>query len=195
MHFIALLNLHLQYMMFLPKIINYKPFYIQTSKDEFAIDTMQYGLVFKSSPYPIFPKVKSIYKNDWKDENGDDEYIGKTRIKDEGEEYISGIFYEAFTLPITFYAKAFGTEEKSAASLLRQQIMSFFQKISNSEFCIYDSYKDIGYQNVRYESIDEQNIQFKAKANWARVIFSINFKINDPVTKIYNNNGKLEVQQ
>ena len=54
-------------MAYIPDIIGYKPFYIQTSVDDVAIDTTQWGLVAKSNPFPILPTPKAPYKNEWKD--------------------------------------------------------------------------------------------------------------------------------
>lgn len=159
-------------MMYIPKIINYKPFYIQTASDEVAIDTRSWGLIVKSNPHFVLPKAKTIYKNDWKDENGDDEYIGELK-------------FEAFSIDITFYAKAFSLSCEPAVAILERQIVSFFKKISQGEFKIYDSHTGQGFQKVRYDSFDDQSIEYKVKDNWARVIFSIKLKINDPVTRIH----------
>ena len=77
-------------MAWLPFINDYKPFYIQTTGDAAAWSTTDYGLVAKSNPYPVMPSPKEPYKNAWKDENGDDEYVTE-------------MYYEAQTISVKFY--------------------------------------------------------------------------------------------
>lgn len=169
-------------MTFVPKILNYKPIYIQANGDELATDTMKWGLVAKSNPFPVLPSPKGVYKNEWKDENGDDEYVDK-------------MYFSSISFSISFYLKAFATDGKSATETMLSQIDLFFDKIKQGEFMIYDSYTGIGYRHVRYESYKEE--RFKAKGEWARSIFTITFKVNDPVTRMtLGKDGKIiEVQR
>lgn len=167
-------------MVYIPEIVNYQPFYIQTAADSVAISTTEWGLVAKSSPFPILPKPKEVYKNDWHDENGDDEYL-------------SSVWYESFEFSVTFYIKTYSTEDASAEVVMRQQIESFFHKIKNGEFMIYDSYNGLGRKSVRYAGFDESSFKRSliSKKDWARAIFSLTFKVNDPITRIILKNGKL----
>ena len=63
-------------MLYVPPIRGeYHPFYIQLSGSNSAVDVMStYSVIIKTHDYPSFRKPKEPYKNDWKDENGDDEY-------------------------------------------------------------------------------------------------------------------------
>ena len=167
-------------MVYIPEIIDYKPFYIQTDVDSSAINTTEWGLIAKTNPFPVLPAPKEPYKNDWADEDGDDEYIGLT---DENGDYHSGMRYEPIEFDVSFYIKTTGEE---AEKTLVSQIESFFQKISRREFKIYDSYTGIGRQKVRYAGFDEESYK-RNKMNgegWARAIFSVKFKVNDPITRI-----------
>lgn len=156
-------------MTFVPSIINYKPFYVQTQDDVSAIDTAHWGLIAKSNPYPVLPSPKQPYKNEWKDEDGDDEFL-------------DSICYSALSFSVLFYVKAFKDNGRSAKEVLISQIDDFFNKIKAGEFKIYDSYTGIGYRKVRYESFTEES--FKARGTWARSIFKITFKVNDPITRM-----------
>ena len=113
---------------YVPDIVGYKPFYIQTSEDSSAIDTAAaWGLIAKSNPVPMLPSPKEPYKNDFKDENGDDEYN-------------DSMFYEAFSFTIQFYVKAFADSVtgETAEAVLNNQVRSFFEKIASKEFAVYD---------------------------------------------------------
>lgn len=159
---------------------NYKPFYIQTATDTTAHDTTEWGLIAQSTPYPLLPDPKDCYKNDWKDENGDDEYNAQ-------------IYYKAFTFDVKFIVKTFASQTETAEKVLRDQIDSFFAKIKSGEFKIYDSYKGLGRQKVRYAGYKSES--FLKDENWVRHIFTITFKVNDPVTRVTMQNGSLVTEQ
>ncbi len=155
-------------MVYLPFISNYKPFYIQAASDTSAKDTRtEWGLVAKANPYPALPTPKDPYKNEWQDENGDDEYV-------------ASLHYDSFTFDVKFYVKAYAETGKSAAEVLRGQMSAFFSHIRDGEFKVYDSYTGLGRKKVRYAGYDEE--EFKARDDWARLIFTVTFKVNDPVT-------------
>lgn len=164
-------------MAYIPDIIDYKPFYIQTDADSAAIDTTTWGLVAKSNPYPILPTPKEVYANKWLDENGDDEFNAQ-------------MYYESFEFEVSFYTKTIGS---NAESTMVSQIESFFDKIRNGEFKIYDSYTGIGRQSVRYAGFGEEEFRrgLTISNEWARAIFAVRFKVNDPVTRIGISNGQL----
>lgn len=163
-------------MIHIPEIIDYKPFYIQTASMSSAKDIKSYGLIAKSTPFPILPSPKDPYKNDWLDENGDDEYV-------------SVMHYKPIEFTVAFYLKAYDETGSSAEQQLRQRIDDFFSLIRDGEFKIYDSYTGIGRQKVRYAGYEEES--FKRRDNWARVIFHIKFKVNDPITRIIKSGNQL----
>ena len=163
-------------MAYIPDIVDYKPFYIQTDADEVAIDTTVWGLVAKANPFPALPLPKEPYKNEWLDENGDDEFNAK-------------MFYEAFEFDVQFYVKAYDSPAGSGEEIIRKQVDEFFAKIKEGEFSIFDAYTGLGRRKVRYSGFSEDG--FKRGRNWARAIFSITFKVNDPVTRMVMYNGKI----
>lgn len=167
-------------MVYVPDIINYKPFYIQTDVDTAAVDTRTWGMVAKSNPYPVIPTPKEVYKNEWLDEDGDDEYNAQ-------------MFYESIEFEVVFYVKAYSTSTSTAEEVLRKQIDTFFSKIMRGEFKVYDSYTGIGRKKVRFAGVSEEEFKKRLVAHddWARAIFTAKFKANDPITRMTIKDGKI----
>ena len=164
-------------MPYLPNIPDYKPFYIQTDADADAIDTASsFGMVAKSNPYPLLPEPKEVYSNDWKDEDGDDEYT-------------SGMYYQAFEFDVSFYVKAYSSDSASSEAVLRSQVDSFFAKVRDGEFKTYDSYTGVGYKGVRYAGYKEES--FLRRGNWTRAIFTVTFKVNSPTARTTISGGSI----
>jgi hypothetical protein len=163
-------------MVYIPDIVDYKPFYIQAESNSVAKNTIEWGLVAKVNPYPLLPNPKQPYSNSWNDENGDDEWCDK-------------MYYESIEFTVSFYIKAFDSEGKTAKELVRNQIDDFFAYIRDGEFRIYDSYNGIGRRKVRYAGYEED--QFTSRNDWAKAIFSIKFKVNDPVTRMVLSNNSI----
>jgi hypothetical protein len=163
-------------MVYIPDIVNYKPFYIQTELDSMARDTTEWGLVAKVNPYPLLPRPKDPYKNEWFDEHGD-------------EEWCDSMHYQSIEFSVSFYIKAFDSPAGSAEEIIRDRIEDFFSKIKEGQFKIFDSYNGIGRQKVRYAGYAEES--FTRRKNWARAIFQISFKANDPITRMIMFNGSI----
>lgn len=158
-------------------ISNYKPFYIQREGDSVAMDTRErWGMIAQVNPYPLMPDPKECYNNDWKDEDGDDEYN-------------SVMHYQAMEIEVQFYLKAVASATNTAAAELRSLVNSFFDTIKQGEFLIYDSYTDCGFKKVRYAGFNGE--EYKARNNWARSQFVVKFKVNDPVTRVHMVNGAI----
>lgn len=163
----------------IPNIANYKPFYIQTKGDAVAKNTTEWGLIAKTNPYPLLPNPKEPYRNEWHDEDGDDEYV-------------DDMHYESIEFTVAFYIKATDSDEGSAEEVIRKNIDRFFGSIRNGEFCIYDSYNGIGRRKVRYAGYSEET--FSRKDDWAKAVFEITFKVNDPVTRMVMKEGKITAE-
>lgn len=163
-------------MIYIPDIIGYKPFYIQTDADSVARDTSEWGLIAKVNPYPLLPTPKAPYKNEWKDENGDDEWCDK-------------MYYESIEFTVSFYIKAYDSPEGNADEIIRAKVEEFFSLIKDGTFRVYDSYNGIGRDKVRYAGYSEDS--FVRRNNWARAIFEITFKANDPITRMTMYNGSI----
>ena len=158
-------------------IPNYKPFYIQYGENATATDTKSaWGMVAKTNPYPLLPTPKDPYKNDWKDEDGDDEYT-------------TYMHYKGFEMEVEFYMKAVDGETYNAASELHRAAWSFFTAVREGNFRVYDAYTCLGFQRVRYAGSDFDDATFKERNGTATVMFTVKFKVNDPVTRMTLNNG------
>ena len=163
-------------MAYIPEIVDYKPFFIQTESDSAARNTTEWGLIAKTNPFPLLPNPKDPYKNDWHDANGDEEWVEK-------------IYYQPIEFEVSFYIKAYETNDESAEVIMRRQIDGFFSLIKAGEFKIYDSYNGIGRRKVRYAGYSEED--FSKRSNWARAIFRIKFKVNDPITRMVISNNSI----
>lgn len=154
-----------------PTISGYKPFYIQ--KGDYCYDTrLQWGFIAKSNPYPALPSPKEPYKNEWMDENGDDEYT-------------EHIYYESFEFDVQFYIRtkdtvSQGVVTEAAAETIRAKLKDFFDTVKNGDLKVFDSYTALGRQKVRYGGYKED--KFRARGDSAKCIFTVTFKVNDPVT-------------
>lgn len=150
-----------------PNIPDYKPFYIQ--KGGSCFDTReQWGFLTKSNPFPAMPNPKTPYSNNWKDAHGDDDFVEE-------------MFYESFTFDVQFYIRTNGAD---AADEIRQKMAQFFSFIKDGYLEVYDSYTALGRRKVRYDGYKEDTFKSRGKGSdaWAICIFSVTFKVNDPVT-------------
>lgn len=150
-------------MVYIPDIVNYQPFYIQTDADSAAIDIKsQWGIIVMTNPDIVLPKAKEPYKNEWLDENGDDEYNAQ-------------MFYEAMEINVSIYVSADTPAE------VRQIKDRFFEKIQQGEFKIFFSAMQRGYRKVRYVS---ETIDRKILSKRHTEISTLTFKVNDPITHV-----------
>lgn len=153
-----------------PDIAAYKPFYIQVGNT--CYDTRaQWGFIAKTNPYPALPTPKEPYKNSWPDENGDDEYV-------------TNMYYEAFEFDVQFYVRATDVDS------IRTNLAAFFNVIKTGEFSVFDATTGLGRQKVRYAGYKEEQPAILHQG-FARCIFTITFKVNDPVTFMKYQNGAI----
>lgn len=153
----------------------YRPFWIQGGSDVSAKDSLaEWGLAVKSFPFKALPDPKEPYKNEWHDEDGDDEYN-------------SQMFYEAYEISVDFLMSAQTSEE------IVLSMKSFFNCIRNGEFMIFDTYSQIGRRGVRYAGYGENAFKYR-EGGVCYAVFSVKFKVNDPVTFIYKNGDVLEAR-
>lgn len=165
-------------MAYIPYIKDYKPFYIQNAAGECYDTAAQWGLVAKSNPYPMLPEPKAPYYTDWKDRNGD-------------AEYVEAMYYEAQEISVTFYVIVY--DGATSEATLRDQIWGFFKFIKNGYLCIYDSYTGYGRSKVRYAGYTEESDGFRRTDEYARAIFTVKFKVNEPAVEFTYQNGKIQV--
>lgn len=163
-------------MLYVPPIRDYQPFYIQLSGSQTATDIKTaYSVIVKTHDYPSYRKPKEPYKNDWKDENGDDEYVAQ-------------MYYEAFTFRAECVMFAKG---ETARADLTASVRAFMDALVG-EFKTFDAWTGFGFQKVRLSEFRmPSDGDFDEMDGMARVIFAVDFKVNDPVTKMKLQNGAI----
>ena len=173
-------------MLYVPPIRDYQPFYIQSSTASSATNILNtFKVVIKTHEYPSYRKPKEPYRNDWKDEHGDDEYLAQ-------------MFYESFTFKAECVMLASGS---TARADLKAGVLAF-QNALAGEFKVYDSWTGFGFQHVRlsqfpmpsegnYDAFYITNPTTRVRTEYARVMFTVEFKVNDPVTQMKLQNNKI----
>lgn len=162
---------------FVPPLRSYAPFYIQRDTDASAVNIQTtYGVTIMVHEYPSKRKVKQPYKNDWKDQHGDDEYT-------------DFLFYEAFKLTLKCAILTNEANASTSRNEIKKQIRNFQNAISSGEFKIYDDWTKFGFQKVRIDEFPQiAEGDFDNLDGHCRLIFNMVLKVNDPVTnmKLYN---------
>ena len=131
-------------------------------------NSTEWGCYVTESPYiPCAKKAKNITSQSWFDEHGDDEYIPDT------------LYYESVETTLKFVYK--GT-----VSNAKQNIKAFINYLRSGYFRFYDEFYRVGRQQVRLTGFsDEAQLKYVSGASEECVAtFSIEIKINDPVTDI-----------
>lgn len=163
-------------MPYLPLISDLEPFYIQTESDSSAVNVATaYGAVIQHQPFPEDYEVKDPYKNDFKDRHGDDEWVKKQYLK-------------SFEWTVNFYMQTVGANPMAALVAQRDDLIS---KIRDGYFKIYDSWNRRGYQKVRFVSSKVDDDRKQIASDQARWVFSVMFKINDPLSRMTLSGGKI----
>lgn len=138
--------------------------------DASVIDTLDsWGIVCKDFPFKLYGEAKELPSQDWKDEDGDDEYIPSE-------------------LPIASYEIDVEFVYKGTINTANVYIRAFLDYLTGrggtgAELMVYDTYTKIGRQHVRYVSVGE-DIFWRKEDCGDVVVFEVTFKVNDPVTEI-----------
>lgn len=161
-------------MLYVPPIFDYKPFYVQFRVGN-AIDILDtYKVVVKAHDYPSVLKVKEPYKNQWKDQHGDEEYIDPLGLK-----------YEAFTFKLECAMFARGND---AISELKTGLRAFQNALAQGFFRTYDAYTGFGFKDVRLSEFPAPaDDAYDLYGQYTRLIFSVTLKVNDPATSMKYN--------
>lgn len=146
---------------------NYKGILFQRDGEP-VYNSSKWGCYVTDSPYiPTPRKAKNITSQSWFDEHGDDEYIPST------------IYYEPIEATLSFVYRGSVADAKT-------QITAFITYLQAGYFKFYDEFYKVGKQQVRVISVPD-DVQFKyddINKGTGAATFSIEVKINDPVTDI-----------
>jgi len=150
-----------------------KPYAILFQKmieDAPVVDTLSnWGIVCKDFPFKLYGEAKELPSRDWKDEDGDDEYIPKE------------LKIAAYEIDVEFVYKG----DMNTANTKIRGFLDYLtgRGGTGAELKVYDTYTKIGRQSVRYASVDD-DIFFRQEGGNDVVVFVVTFKVNDPLTDI-----------
>ena len=161
---------------FVPSIADYKPFYVQDTGG-IAMDTAtQWGAVARLEQPPVMPNAKPAFREDTPQEDGS---IG-----------FAPVHFQPIDFSVGFYMKAYTYGDSSAEDILLTQMLSLRTFLaSGSPLMVFDSWTDFGKRGVQYMGGSVED--FATGEDWARVIFSLSFRANDPITAVTYQDGSL----
>lgn len=145
-----------------------KPTWVQKNTDAAKNINTEWGIITKSVPFNPFPDLKEVFKRDWPDVSGDQEYLPPIPK------------FKAYEIDVSFvYIGGFNT----AGDKIRQ----FCEYIVGPEFSFYDEYtgngfrcRFVSYNNNAFYRRDEDLVEF-----------SLKLKINNPLSYVVLSNGSL----
>lgn len=159
---------------------DYKPFliavgvsgcYTEMMEYEEPFDTKSsYNLWIKHAPYKVFPQIKDIVTQDWKDEQGEDVWLPPTGVMSAAYDYdVEFVYYEN-------------------DGMANENIRAFIERIKGKWLKIYDTYTGLGRKGVYVKEFDADP-PFKRRANSVGssrdyVSFKVKFRVNDPNTDV-----------
>lgn len=148
----------------------YAIYFKKMKNDALVADTLDnWGIVCKGFPFKLYGEAKELPSYDWKDSNGADEYIPSV-------------------IPISDYELSVEFAYKGDVNTANTSIQSFLDYLTGrdgtgAEMMVYDTYTRIGRQHIRYVGVDE-DVFHRQDESGDIVVFSVTFKVNDPVTNI-----------
>ena len=152
----------------------YAIYFKKMKDDALVVDTLDnWGIVCKDFPFKLYGEAKELPSHDWKDEDGDDEYIPDV-------------------LPIAAYEMEVEFAYKVDMFTANSNIKGFLDYLTGregdgAEFMCYDTFTRIGRQKMRFVSVSEDIFhrdQNNSEYGCDVIVFSVTFTVNDPVTDI-----------
>ena len=150
----------------------YAIYFKKMKNDALVVDTLDnWGIVCKEFPFKLYGEAKELPSHDWKDEDGEDEYVPET------------LPMAAYELEVEFVYKG----AKDTANVKVKGFLDYLTgrdgKKEGAELMVYDTYTRIGRQHVRFVGVDE-DIFWRQEEGGDVLTFTVTFKVNDPVTDI-----------
>lgn len=122
-------------------------------------------------PFIIATEAKELASNDWYDEHGDEEYIP------------SALKMKAYEMDVKFACKGATKTCNAKINAFLNYLTGADQQNPGAKMKMYSTYTQIGRQDVRFVSLSE-DAELVRDANGDILIFTVTFKVNDPVTNI-----------
>ena len=148
--------------------MEYYEFYIQKESEGSAVkDTVEdFGMYEVQSKFYGGREVKEPARREWRDEDGDDEFVPSSPV------------FKAQEMEIKF-------AYKGAMSSANDKLEAFIKYLSEGgTMKTYDSYNRIGRRNVRFVSVSDDAELVRDSVDGDILVFTVKLKVNDPVTDI-----------
>lgn len=146
------------------QIKNYKPLLLLKEGGSVTDSNARWGIVVQNMPFKLVPDVKEYAKTDWKDADGDDEFIPAVPR------------FKAYEMEVSFLCVAPCGEANA-------RIRAFWDFVKAGEMMMHDTYTGIGRRGVRFAKFAPKALRRRDGGTDA-VEFKMTFKVNDPVTQI-----------
>lgn len=160
---------------FVPSIADYKPFYVQGTSGVAKDTATEWGAVARLEQPPVMPNAKPAFREDTPQEDGG---IG-----------FAPAHFQPIDFSVGFYMKAYANGGLSAEDILLTQMLSLRTFLAGNPLMVLDSWTDFGKRGVQYMGGSVED--FATGDDWARVIFSLSFRANDPITAVTYQDGSL----
>lgn len=147
--------------------MKYYKYYIQKEADGSEVKELGEDFEFYEMESKFYGgnTVKDVPKRDWYDEDGDDEFV-----PDEQK-------YKAFEMDVKFGYKG----DMGSANAKLKALQDY---LNGGTMKVYDSYNQIGRQDVRFVSIDDDAELVRDEEDGDILVVTIKLKVNDPKTEI-----------
>lgn len=147
--------------------MKYYKFYIQKESADAKVMELGEDFDFYETECKFYGgnAVKDPPKREWYDEDGEDEFV-----PDDPK-------YKSFEMDIKFGYKGSQFTANEKLEKLQEYLASGTMKV-------YDSYNNIGRQNVRFEEIPDDAELVRDPDDGDILIITVKLKVNDPRTKI-----------
>lgn len=152
--------------------MNYDKVYIQKMKEGAAAKetVADFDIYCAEIPFRLFVEAKDPSKRDWMDEHGDDEYIPD-----------SGLKLKAYTMDVKFCCKG----DKFSSNAKIQKFVEYLTGMdgSGAVMMMYCTWTKIGRRGIRFDKLNDK-AELVRDGDGDTLVFTITFKVNDPVSNI-----------
>lgn len=152
--------------------MNYDKVYIQKMKEGASVKetVADFDIYCAEIPFRLFVEAKDPSKRDWMDEHGDDEYIPD-----------SGLKLKAYTMDVKFCCKG----DKFSSNEKIQKFVEYLTGMdgSGAVMMMYCTWTKIGRRGIRFDKLNDK-AELVRDGDGDTLVFTITFKVNDPVSNI-----------
>ncbi len=147
--------------------------YFRKTGSSTVVDSVRdFGMYCKEVPFVMYGEAKELTSVDYKDEDGEDEYIPLV------------LPMKSYTMEVTFAFKG----DRDAANKAIKDMVAYLTGRDGAgegaEFDMYSTYTEIGRQKCRFVSMSN-DAELIREDGYDILFPKLTFKVNDPVTDIY----------